>query len=225
MQRKNNIAIKKTILGLSLSLVLPAIFVLFISPIIIQPNVAEPIFVLVGFVFFWGLALAMLGFTKAVENRPLETIGWKPLPWKSALMAVGLGILLSLSVPVLTLLVSAIFPPSDTGTITQVTSNFPWWVLLLSVFTAGITEEILFRGYALERLHEMTGNKWMSGLISLIFFVAVHATGWNAAHIVGVVLPLGIILTGLYFWQRNLLFVMIVHVVINLPLVFMALFA
>jgi uncharacterized protein len=216
---------KKSILGLSLSLVLPVIFVLFISPIIIQPNVAEPIFVLVGFVFFWGLALAMFGFTKAVENRPLETIGWKPLSWKSALMAVGLGILLSLAVPVLTLLVSMIFPPSDTGTITQVTSSFPWWMLLLGVVTAGITEEVLFRGYALERLHKITGNKWMSGLISLVFFVAVHATGWNTAHIVGVVLPLGIILTGLYFWQRNLLFVMIVHVVINLPLVFMALFA
>ena len=216
---------KKTIFGLSISLVLPAIFVLFISPTIIQPNVAEPIFVLVGFGIFWGLALAVLGFTRTVENRPLETIGWKPLSWKSALMAVGLGILLSLSVPVLTLLVSTIFPPSDTGTITQVTSNFPWWVLLLSVFTAGITEEILFRGYALERLHEITRNKWMSGLISLVFFVAVHATGWNAAHIVGVVLPLGIILTGLYFWQRNLLFVMIVHMIINLPLAFMALFA
>jgi hypothetical protein len=73
---------KKSILGLSLSLVLPVIFVLFISPIIIQPNVAEPVFVLVGFAFFWGLALAMFGFTKAVENRPLETIGWKPLSWK-----------------------------------------------------------------------------------------------------------------------------------------------
>jgi len=216
---------KKTILGLSISLVLPAIFVLFISPTIIKPNVAEPIFVLVGFGIFWGVALVVLGFTRTVENRPLETIGWKPLSWKSALMAVGLGVLLSLAVPVLTLLVSAIFPPSDTGTITQVTSNFPWWMLLLGVLTAGITEEILFRGYALERLNEMTGNKWISGLISLVFFVAVHATGWNIAHIVGVVLPLGIILTGLYFWQRNLLFVMIVHMVINLPLVFMALFA
>jgi len=138
-------------------------------------------------------------------------------------MAIGLGILLSLLVPVFTLLVNAVFPPSDTGTITQVTSNFSWWILLLSVLTAGITEEILFRGYPLERLHEITGNKWISGVISLIFFVAIHATGWNIAHIIGVVIPLGIILTGLYFWQRNLLFVMIVHVFIDLPLVFIAL--
>jgi len=214
---------KKTIVGLSLSLAIPAIFALFISPIFIQPNVNEPFSTLVGFAIFWGLAFAVLVFTRTIENLPLTTIGWKSLSWKSALMAVGLGVLLSLLVPVLTLLVSTVFPPSNSGTVTQVVSNFSWWILLLSVFTAGITEEILFRGYPLERLQEVIGNKWISGLISLVFFVAVHATGWNIAHIIGVVLPLGMILTGLYFWQRNLLFVMIVHVVIDLPLVFIAL--
>lgn len=157
------------------------------------------------------------------EKLSLTIIGWKPLSWKWTFAAIGLGVLLLLLVPVLTLLVSAVFPPSDTGTITQVTSNFSWWILLLSVLTAGITEEILFRGYPLERLHEITGIKWINGLISLIFFVVIHATGWDITHIIGVVIPLGVIITGLYFWQRNLLFVMIVHVVIDLPLVFIAL--
>ena len=216
---------QKKVLGLSLSLVVPLIYVLFISPIFIKPNVKEPVSTLIGFAVLWGLAFGVLFFTQSVEKLPLTTIGWKPLSWKWILAAIGLGVLLSLFVPVLTLLVNAIFPPSDTGTITQITSNFSWWILLLSVLTAGITEEILFRGYSLERLREITGNKWISGLISLIFFVAIHATGWNIAHIIGVVIPLGIILTGLYFWKRNLLFVMIVHVVIDLPLVFIALLA
>lgn len=215
---------QKTILGLSLSLVAPAGFALFFNPIVIKSNVNEPFSTLVGLGIFWGLALAVLWFTRVVENRPLATIGWKPLFWKSSLMAVGLGVLLSLLVPVFTLLVSYIFPQSNSGTLTQVVSNYSWWILLLSVLTAGITEEILFRGYPLERLREITGNKWISGLVSLVFFVAVHATGWNITHIIGVVLPLGTILTGLYFWKRNLLFVMIVHVVIDLPLVFMSLF-
>jgi len=214
---------QKKILGLILSLIIPSIYVLFISPIFIKPNVDEQVSALIGFAVLWGLAFGMLFFTRSIEKLPLTTIGWKPLSWKWIFMAIGLGILLSLLVPVFTLLVNAVFPPSDTGTITQVTSSFSWWILLLSVLTAGITEEILFRGYPLERLHEITGNKWISGVISLIFFVAIHATGWNIAHIIGVVIPLGIILTGLYFWQRNLLFVMIVHVVIDLPLVFIAL--
>ncbi len=216
---------QKKILGLSLSLAIPVFFTLFISPIFMKPNINEPASTLIGFGVFWGLAFVMLFFTQTVENQPLATIGWKPLSWKSGLAAVGLGVLLSLLVPVLTLLVSKVFPSSNSGSVTQVASNYSWWILLLSVITAGVTEEILFRGYPLERLQEITGNKWISGLISMVFFVAVHATGWNLAHIVGVVIPLGIILTGLYFWQRNLLFVMIVHVVIDLPLVFIALLA
>lgn len=175
VQRTNNINMQKTILGLSLSLVVPAGFALFIHPIVIRPNVNEPFSTLVGFGIFWGLAFAVLGFTHAIENRPLATIGWKSLSWKSALMAVGLGFLLSLLVPMFTLLINNIFPQSNSGTLTQVVSNYSWWILLLSVLTAGITEEILFRGYPLERLQEVTGNKWISGLVSLVFFVAVHA--------------------------------------------------
>lgn len=214
-----------TILGLGLSLAVPAIYVLWINPIFIKPNIDEPMLTLMNLGIFWIFALVMLLFTIKVEKSSLATIGWRPLSWKWILAAIGIGILLSLLVPVLTYLASKVIPSTDAGTISNVTSNFPWWVLLLSVITAGITEEILFRGYPLERLLNSTNNKWISAGVSLIFFVAIHAMGWNFAHIVGVVVPLGIALTALYLWRRNLLFVMIVHIVIDLPLVFMALFS
>lgn len=213
----------KKIVGLFLALVFPLIYVLFLSPILLRPNVNQTAFTLIGFVVFWGLGIGMFLYTRYVEKQPLSTIGWKPLSLKGVVLAIGLGILLSLLVPLFTLLADAVFPTTDQGTIMQVTESYPWWILLFGVLTAGITEEILFRGYALERLIDLTGIKWISGLISLVFFVAIHAAGWNMAHIIGVVLPLGLILTGLYFWKRNLAFVMIVHVVINLPLVFIEL--
>lgn len=214
---------QKKIIGLSLALVVPSVYILFISPAVLKPRINEPASTLIDFAVLWGLMFVILFFTRNIEKQPLETIGWKPLSWKWIFAAIGIGVLLSLLVPVLTLLVNTIIPPSDTGTITQVASNYSWWIILLSVLTAGITEEVLFRGYALERLIEITGNKWVSGLVSLLFFTAAHAAGWNMNHIIGVVIPLGIILTGLYFWKRNLLFVMIVHVVIDLPLVVIAL--
>lgn len=221
--QENKLSSSKTLIGLFLSLVFPLIYALFISPVFIKPMVDEPFLTLINFGVLWILALGMMLFTVKIEKSPLTTIGWKPLAWKWAFIAIGLGILLSLLVPVLTLLLSTLIPPSTTGTVAQVTSDFPWWILLLSVITAGVTEEILFRGYALERLITSTGNKWVSALISLVFFVVMHAAGWNVAHIIGVVIPLGMILTGLYLWRRNLPFLMIIHVVIDLPLVFIAL--
>ncbi len=223
MQNRNNLS--TTLSGLALALVLPVIYTLFISPIYLKPHAKEPSFTLINLAILWLFALGILLFTRKSEKLPLLSIGWKKLSWKWVLAAIGIGILLSILVPVLTLLISKIIPATDEGTISTVTTNYSWWILLLSVLTAGITEEILFRGYPLERLLESTGNKWISGLISLVFFVAVHAAGWNLAHIIGVVIPLGAILTGLYVWKRNLLFVMIIHTVIDLPLVFMALFA
>lgn len=214
---------RKLIVGLSLSLLAPVIYVLWLGPFFIKPEVDQLTYILIGFGVLWFLALGILVYTKLVEKRPLASIGWQALSWKSILAAIGLGILLSLLVPVLSLLISLIVKPTDAGSITQVASSFPWWIILLSVITAGVTEEILFRGYALERLLEATGNKWLSAILSLISFICIHASGWNLAHIVGVVLPLGIILTWLYLWRRNLWFVIIVHTVIDLPLVLISL--
>lgn len=213
----------KFLLGLGLSLIAPVLYILWIGPFFIKPFVGTLTYTLISFGILWFLALSICFYVLFIEKRPLTSIGWEVLSWKLILLAIGLGVLLSLLVPVLTLLISLIIKPSDTGSISQVASSFPWWVILLSVITAGVTEEILFRAYPLSRLLEKIGNKWLSAIISLIFFVFIHSTGWNLAHIIGVVIPLGAILTGLFLWKRNLLFVIIVHIMIDLPLVFISL--
>mgnify|MGYP000899174782 CR=1 FL=1 len=219
---KTNINIK-TLIGLGMSLLFPVVYMLWIGPLFIKPVVDTLTYTLIGFAVLWLLALSVCLYVLFVEKRRLTSIGWEALTGKSILLAIGLGILLSLLVPIFTILASLIIKPSDGGSISQVASSFPWWVILLSVITAGVTEEVLFRAYPLSRLFEKTGNKWLSAIISLIFFVCIHSSGWNVAHIIGVVFPLGAILTGLFLWKRNLLFVIIVHIVIDLPLVFISL--
>jgi membrane protease YdiL (CAAX protease family) len=153
----------------------------------------------------------------------MVTIGIKKITVKEVLLALVLGIVLSLTVPVLTLIASQIMPTAQEGDIASVTGTVPAALLLLGVLTAGITEEVLYRGYPIERITEITGNKWLAVLISVIAFVLPHIAGWNLTHIVAVVIPLGIVLSGLYLWKRNLIFNMIVHIVIDLPLVFITL--
>lgn len=63
-------------------------------------------------------------------------------------------------------------------------------LVALGVVTAAVTEEVLFRGYAIERLEALTGRRWLAGTISLVFFVSVHLAAWSPAHTFGVVLPL-----------------------------------
>ena len=84
----------------------------------------------------------------------------------------------------------------------SVAGGAPAWLLLVMVLTASVTEELLFRSYPIERLARLTGKRWPGALLSLAAFVAFHLHGWNLGHVVGVVLPLGAVMTGLYLWRR-----------------------
>jgi membrane protease YdiL (CAAX protease family) len=130
---------------------------------------------------------------------------------------------LSISVPLLTLLASQLLPSTTDGSILDATVQNSWQMLLLGVFTAGITEEIIFRSYLIERLDELTGRPFIAVGVSVLAFTLPHILNWNNTHVVGVVLPLGLILSWLYLSKRNIIFNMIVHIVIDLPLVFIAL--
>ncbi len=137
-------------------------------------------------------------------------------------VAIVLGIVLGVAIPVLGAVARSMFPASQGGTIQSTSTNAPAWLLLFVILTASVTEEILFRAYPLERVAELTGSLWLGVVLSLGAFVAFHVQGWTVAHVVGGVLPGGAIMTTLYVWRRNLLFNILVHFVIDLPLVLIA---
>ncbi|NBB76615.1 MAG: CPBP family intramembrane metalloprotease [Bacteroidetes bacterium] len=211
---------KKTILGLVLALGFPAAYSLFISPLIfdeIQSVWLQPV---VGLAFMWLLFITLLILVKKWENRTLDSIGFGKIGWKEIWSAIGFGILLMVAVPLLSLLADLILPSGESGSIPSAAQN-TFWLLFAGIITAAVTEEALFRGYTLERLNEWTNSKWFSSLISLLFFTIIHFNGWNAAHIIGVVLPLGCALIAIYWWKRSLTFVIVVHFIVNVPMLFL----
>jgi uncharacterized protein len=212
-----------TILGLILALIAPLLYALLIGPMLLEPRMDLVAYSLTGFAVMWALMFAIFAVTLLGEEQPLTSIGVRPLTWKTAILAVGLGLSLSLLVPLATLFMSYIGAAVEQDGVTDIATRYPVWIIGGSVLTAGITEEVLFRAYPLERLRTLTGSVWPGALISLAAFVLVHAPGWHVSHVVGVVLPLGAMLTGLYLWRRNVLFVAITHIMIDLPLLFVAL--
>lgn len=97
-------------------------------------------------------------------------------------------------------------------------------VTLLAVTRAGISEEVLYRGFALERLQTMTGSKWIAAGVTLVLFAAFHfRQGWAGVFIAFVV---GALFTAFYLWKRNLIANMFGHFLVDfvpnvlLPLLF-----
>lgn len=89
----------------------------------------------------------------------------------------------------------------------------PVWATLLIVVRAGIAEEVFYRGFAIERLELLTGNRWIAATIPLIFFAGLHYRQGLAGILIALIL--GGILTGLYLWKRNLTANIIAHFLID----------
>jgi membrane protease YdiL (CAAX protease family) len=171
----------------------------------------------------WLLAGTVIAITRWWEGKPWSWLGLRPISWPMVLLAGVFGVVLVFAVAALTAAVNRLVPPSDGGTVDSVAASAPAWLLLIVVLTASVTEELLFRAYPIEHLARLTGKRWPGALLSLAAFVALHLQGWNLGHVVGVVLPLGAVMTGLYLWRRNLLFMIITHFFLDLPVVLLAL--
>ncbi len=100
--------------------------------------------------------------------------------------------------------------------------NLPIPVILGIVITTAITEEILFRGYPIERIKELTGSQWIAVAISFTIFIIPHVQflgfQWLIYHGIGTVL-----IYILYVWRRNLFACMFLHLLLNLPILIPAL--
>jgi membrane protease YdiL (CAAX protease family) len=212
-----------TAIGLIVALAGPFLVQLVLAPLVLQLPLRSTTAVLLSQAMLWLLAGTVIAITRWWERKPWVWLGIRPISWRAALLAGVLGVLLSVAVPALTVAVNRLMPPSPGGTVESVASTGSAWLLLVGVLTASVTEELLFRAYVIERLAGLTGSPWPGTLLSLIAFVAFHLEGWNLGHVVGVVLPLGAVMTGLYLWRRNLLFMIMTHFVLDLPIVLIAL--
>jgi len=86
-------------------------------------------------------------------------------------------------------------------------------VTTLAVIRAGISEEVLYRGFAIERLQTMTGSKWLAAGISLLLFAAFHFRQGMAGVVIALVA--GAVLTGFYLWKRDLISNMFAHFLVD----------
>ncbi len=205
------------VVGLAIALLLPLFSILIVHNSYVRPFWHEPTATLIGLLFMWMATFLLLAHIVFAENEPLESIGWHPLTVKQWLAALGIGVLCSLLVPALYFAMSLVIALPNGGDVLTQTEH-PSWVILAGIFTAAVTEEILLRAYPIERFAAIFENQWIGVCISLLVFVSLHAENWSMPHVLGVVLPLGIILSLLYLKTRSVLFVIIVHFMVDLPL-------
>ncbi|MCL6582366.1 MAG: CPBP family intramembrane metalloprotease [bacterium] len=95
-----------------------------------------------------------------------------------------------------------------------------WEIILggILVLVVAFAEEIIFRGYLLTRLKEITGNTWISVIFSVLLFTFGHAYEGTAGMLaVGYI---GLVFSLLFLWKGSLTMVIVLHFLTNfIPIV------
>lgn len=163
-----------------------------------------------GEVFWWAAVVVALLYVAFVERRPFASIGFRRPKVLDIALGVGAGILLVAGIvviygflfPILHLKINA----AEMRTLYQT----PFWYRFILVTRAAVAEELLFRGYPIERIRELTGSWIVAAILSCAAFTYAHLSSWGAAQLI-VAGYGGVILTVLYLWRRNLWANMLAH--------------
>lgn len=163
-----------------------------------------------GEVLWWVAVLMLLLYVTGAEHRPLSSIGFRaPGGWDivwglifGIALFAGAGILDGIVFPALHLKINLARYRAISGA--------PLAFRIALVTRAAVCEEILFRGYSIERLKEWSGSAWLAGLVSLVAFTSAHLSSWGAPQMI-VAGYGGALLTVLYVWRRNIWGNMLAH--------------
>lgn len=158
--------------------------------------------------------ILMLLWVTRIERLPLSSIGLV----RPTLATLGWGLATTVLLLTTVMLTLAVIAPAlglkqnmaATASVVQV----PLWLLVTTPIVAGITEEILYRGYAIERLTFLTGKPWLAAVLAGVMFLLLHLS-WGGAQMIIVALGT-VIFVGLYLWRRDLPCVILAHILTDL---------
>jgi CAAX amino terminal protease family. len=160
----------------------------------------------------WGLVVAVIGVAVYGEERSFAEIGFRRPTWGD------LGYTLATVVAALLVfagtdpVVEALGLPvaGDAG---KMSAGVGVGVALISAVTTGIVEEILFRGYPIERLVACTGSPLVAGGLTWGIFTVAHAAVWPVGNLLQVA-AVAAVLTAVYLRRRTLFPVISAHILV-----------
>ena len=94
-------------------------------------------------------------------------------------------------------------------------ASLPKWLDWSALVANGIAEEVGFRGYAIERIEELTGSTLLSASLPFIVNVLVHAPVWGF-HGMLAKAPVLLLFVVLYLWRRSVPACVLAHVLIDI---------
>ena len=152
--------------------------------------------------FFWTVTILVLLVLRYGEGLKFSAIGWKAPRWTTLLWGVLGFVAIYAAQPLGIFLLRSVGGTLPTDTIQKI-MGVPLWLLALTVVRAGVCEEVLFRGYAIERLTALSGSRILGAVVPALVFMLGHMEAYGIKYLMFLI-PVTSILTALYLWRRDL---------------------
>lgn len=160
------------------------------------------------------LAFAVLFvYVRQIEKQPL-------LLWQEKKYSFGyyiLSVITTILVVVAVLIVFSIIwtllgLKKDSDSLKKILEVFRHnhFLILLTCLTAGITEELVFRGYIMPRLQLLFNKTYLSVIISSLIFGLIHFGYGTALNVIGPFI-IGLVFAIHYYKYRNIKILIICH--------------
>src|SRR5262245_46018268 len=169
---------------------------------------------LVGYeLIWWAMVVMVFLYVVLLEERTGASLGFRALRKFDLIIAIVSAIVMCAGLAAIYFLVFPLLGISETPQIDRLLAT-PFWWRVIPVIRAGVSDVLLFRGYALVRIGEVTGSVRVASIVSCAAFAIAHVGPWGWAHLLIASFG-GIVLTALYLWRRNLWVNMITHVLVD----------
>jgi membrane protease YdiL (CAAX protease family) len=145
------------------------------------------------------------------ERLPLRSIGVKRPTWSTLAGAILVALVALYVLPLATTPLIKLLGTEGLDAGLQRLAALPAWFRVFVGVTGGAVEELLYRGFAVERLAAMTGRRWLAGTLAALAFGFAHVPAWGLAFSLVADLPFGILMTAFYLWRRDLLANVLAH--------------
>jgi membrane protease YdiL (CAAX protease family) len=148
------------------------------------------------------------------ERRSLSSFGLRtPL-----FLDIPLGFLFFLMIVVVNDASASLlkFQPAQSQAVLTL-NRYPLWWLTGWAIGAAALEELCFRGYATERVREISGSTFVGALCGLALDLYAHLLNRGSISNVAPMVCAQMLLTALYLWRRNVLPGFVAHVFWDAP--------
>ena len=214
------IIIRKYAIGILATIFILFCFLLYGYPLIASFNITKEINATSFFIsrlFIWAVLLLLLFYAKYIENGKI--LLQKDENYSLVRFLLNVVILYFATAAaggILNVAIQHIFHEHISSKLSEINSflHHNFWMIFFVSLTAGVTEEIIFRGYIQTRLQIIYNNSFISIAITSVLFGLMHLTYGTVSNF-AVALIIGVIFGIFYHKYKNIKILIVVHFLID----------